>query len=393
MNIAYEVDSDNKFITVDVPDLVSNDTFVIQMEYIYKNRTEIFKFYVEAEANVKFSNTSKVKVEDISASEKAYVVNLSSGAHDVAEIFENEEWFNVDRGASQGKIEYVVIKDGNVEYKENDTDFTLPRANGEFDGTTIKNGGKIYTILLKVQGVEELIVVNYKLYIKIAPTYVLDATRVEGNVTITLYDGEALYGDYIRVYNGSSTVADLGNIANVLPATNEAYNLYTLTADADTLAVLDANALVQGKIKLKATPTTNTSLALTLKYTTYNGTEVELKFTVVVRGITMMYSTTGKVTGANSDAKKLSGNIEITLPQDTASLDVSKYLKFSLSSAAAGEDVYAVLLNSNNETVDTITSLNDGDVYTIAYMQSTNGGAYKLVGSVGYTLTIRLVTA
>ncbi len=388
MNVISSVEDDNKSITVTVPDLVSNDTFVIQMEYIYKNKTEKFKFYVEAEANIKFKNDVSVPIKDISASEKAYVISLDAGTkHTVNEIFNNTDWFDID-----DKISLITISDGSVSYSGTN-EFELPDVNAEFDGTNIKYGSKIYTIYLKIGSKGEQIQLNYKLYIEIVPTYLIDATTVEDNVSITIYNGDELYAEYIKLYNGNLTVSELANNASILPSNNEGYNsVYTLTTDSDTLALLDATAFAKGQIKLKSTPTTDTTLQLSLKYTTYNGTTITHNFSVVVRGINMKYSPTGTI-ATGTDAKVLDRNIEIEVPQDTTSIDITKYLSFALSNTdETSEAVTAVLLNSSGESVYTITNPSDGDVYTIAYMKSSTGNVPKLVGSVGYTFTIRLVT-
>ena len=406
MNIYHEVSTDNKSITVTVPDLVSNDTFVIQMEYTYKNVTEVFKFYVEAEANVEFENKAGVSIKDISASEKAYVITLAAGtSHLVGDIFINSNLFTIDT-----KVTSIMISDGTNEYSavlrkegegvnaklvvDSSDTFDLSDVNAEFDGTNIKYGSKIYTIYLTIGAKAEKLKLNYKLYIEIIPTYLIDATRVEDNATITIYNEEMLYGDYIRLYAGSSVVSDLSNVAKVLPADNDGYDsVYELTTDADTLALLDATAFANGQIKLKSIPTADTTLHLTVGYTTYNGTQILHNFTVVVRGITMKYSPSGNISGG-SDIKTLDRNIDIVLPQDADGVDITKYLSFALSNTSeTDEAVTAVLLNGAGETIYSITELNDGDVYTIAYMKSSTGSVPKLVGSVGYTLTIRLQTA
>ena len=132
---------------------------------------------------------------------------------------------------------------------------------------------------------------------------------------------------------------------------------------------------------------------MTVGYTTYNGTQILHNFTVVVRGITMKYSPSGNISGG-SDIKTLDRNIDIVLPQDAEGVDITKYLSFALSNTSeTDEAVTAVSLNGAGETIYSITELNDGDVYTIAYMKSSTGSVPKLVGSVGYTLTIRLQTA
>ena len=398
MNVAYSVADDKKSISVVVPDLVSNDTFVIQMEYTYKNRTETFRFYVEAEANVEFSNKSEVSIKDISATEKAYVISLDAGTtHTVREIFTNTNWFKIDN-----KISSITISDGTAEYTSSivvaspdvNQEFTLPDINAEFDGSNIKYGSKVYTIYLTLNGKGEKLKLNYKLFIEIVPTYLIDATRVEDNATITIYNEEVLYADYIRLYDGNLEVSDLANTTNVLSVDDTiAAGVYTLTTDNDTLALLDATAFAKGQIKLKSIPTADTTLQLSLKYTTYNGTQINHNFTVVVRGIDMKYSPTGNIANG-SDAKTLDKNIVIEVPQDTTSIDITKYLSFSLSNTnETTEAVTAVLLDSHGDPIYTITELNDGDTYTIAYMKSSTGSVPKLVGSVGYTFTVRLVTA
>ena len=186
MNIYHEVSTDNQSITGTVPDLVSNDTFVIQMEYTYKNVTEIFKFYVEAEANVEFENNAGVSIKDISASEKAYVITLAAGtSHLVGDIFINSNLFAIDT-----KVTSIMISDGTNEYAavlrktgegasaklevvSSDT-FGLSDVNAEFDGTNIKYGSKIYTIYLTIGAKAEKLKLNYKLYIEIIPTYLIN---------------------------------------------------------------------------------------------------------------------------------------------------------------------------------------------------------------------------
>ncbi len=389
MDIVLTLDADKDSITVSVPDLVSNDTFVIQMEYTYKNRTETFKFYVEAEANITFGieNKSPVTIKDISASEKAYVIKLTAGSdsNTVSEIFGTaKKWFKVD-----DKVTAITISDGTVEYSGT-TKIELPDVNAEFDGTNIKYGSKIFTILLTVQGKGQKLQLNYKLCVEIVPSYLIDATRVEDNTTITMYDGDMLFGEYIRLYNGDATVADLGNVANVLPANNPGYaSVYKLTTDNE----LNTEAFAKGQIKLANTPSTDTYLNISVEYTTYNGTKITHNFTVIVRGITMKYSPTGTI-GTGSDARTLDSSIEIRVAQDTTSIDITKYLSFSLSNTSeTNEAVTAVVLDASGAPVYTITDLEDNVTYTIAYMKSSTGSVPKLVGPVGHTLTIRLVSA
>ncbi len=387
--VSVAVDSDKtEFISVSIPDLASNNTFVIQMQYLYKNNeTVTVNFYVEAVANVEFTHdTSKVNIKDISASEKAYVVTLASGTeHNVADIFE-------DKFTIGDNVNKVILKDGNTEYP---TSITLSNVNADYDGTTIRYGSKVYTIVLQLTSGNK-IELDYKLYVEIVPTYVIDTTRVEDNVEITMYNGDYLYGNYVRLLNGSSTISDIGNTDKILPYNNEGYvSVFSLTTDTDTLALLDATAFAKGQIKLKTLPTTDTTLQLTLKYTTYTGAIAEREFSVVVRGVDMKYSPTGTITGG-SDTQTLNKNITITVPQGTTSIDIATYLQFSLSNQLELEDaIMAVLIDGSGNAITKIEGANliDGATYTIGYSKSTNGSGFVLVGSVGYTVTISIVTA
>lgn len=385
INVEFNVN--NNSITIDVPDLVSDEAFAILMEYEYKKETRKFKFYVKVNANVKFTNKAEVPIKDISFTEKAYVLSLEEGTQNsIDSIFGNSAWFDID-----ARVEEIILQDDNNNKYSGTDEIVLPDVNAEFDGSYINYGSKVYEIILKVD--EKEIKLNYKLCIEVIPDYLIDATRVEDNTTITMYDGDMLFGEYIRLYNGNAAVSDLSNVTKILPSDDAGYaTVYELTADEDSINLLEPSDLAEGRIKLRSTPSQDTTLNLSVKYTTYNGTQSTHNFTVVVRGITMKYSPTGTI-GTGSDARTLDENIEIEVSQDTTSIDITKYLSFALSNTnEVNEAVTAVLLNSFGEPIYTITELSDGAVYTIAYMKSSYDSAFTLVGSVGYTITIRLMT-
>ena len=386
VGVTCAVAADHKSISVTVPDLTSNDTFVIQMQYLYKNnQTVTVNYYVEAVANIEFVyDKSKVTITDISSSEKAYAIKLAAGEYDIEDIFSERFEYNTDT-----VIDKVILKENSTEYTNT---ITLPNVNAEYDGTTINYGSKIYTILLKLQS-GKVLELNYKLYIEIIPTYLIDATAVENNAEITIYNGEDLFANYIKLFNGNSSVSSLTDSANVLPATNAGYgSIYTLSVDAVSLDKINSTAFAKGQIKLDKVPATDTEIDVTVKYTTYNGTETSHTFKVIVRGVTMKYSLRGTVDGGGNDVHTLNSDITLEVPESTISIDVSKYFDFELSNANSTDAVMAVLIDSTGKTVSAITELNHGDEYEIAYMKSVTGSGFVLVGSTGYKLTLSVVT-
>jgi hypothetical protein len=143
---------------------------------------------------------------------------------------------------------------------------------------------------------------------------------------------------------------------------------------------------------LDKVPATDTEIDVTVKYTTYNGTETSHTFKVIVRGVTMKYSLRGTVDGGGNDVHTLNSDITLEVPESTTSIDVSKYFDFELSNANSTDAVMAVLIDSTGKTVSAITELNHGDEYEIAYMKSVTGSGFVLVGSTGYKLTLSVVT-
>lgn len=386
--VTCAVAADSKSVSVTVPDLTSNDTFVIQMQYLYKNnQTVTVNYFVEAVANVEFAyDKSKVSIKDISASEKAYAIKLTAGEYDIDDIFEERFTYDTDI------ISEIILVENNVEIN---TSISLADMNAEYDGTTINYASKVYTIRLKLSGKSDdyRLELKYKLYIEIVPTYLIDATAVEGNAVITMYNGEGLFANYIKLFNGSTSVSGLVDVTNVLPATNAGYgSVYRLTVDSDTASQLDMTAFANGQIKLNTLPATDKAIVVTVTYTTYNGTESSHTFTVIIRGVVMKYSPYGTVDGNGSDVQVVNGNITLEVPESTQSIDVSKYFNFALSNTGSTDAVMAVLIDSTGKTVSAITDINDGDEYEIAYMKSSTGSGFVLVGTTGYKLTLSVVT-
>ena len=106
----------------------------------------------------------------------------------------------------------------------------------------------------------------------------------------------------------------------------------------------------------------------------------------------MKYSLNGTVDGNGSDVKVLNQDITIEVPESTISIDVSKYLNFELSNENSTDAIMAVLIDSTGKTVSAITDINDGDEYEIAYMKSSTGSGFVLVGTTGYKLRLSVVT-
>ena len=93
-----------------------------------------------------------------------------------------------------------------------------------------------------------------------------------------------------------------------------------------------------------------------------------------------------------ADIRVINSNITLEVPQSTDNVDLSKYLSFSLSDTTSTDAVMAVLIDSEGNTVSAISDVQDGVVYDIAYMKSSTGSGFTLVGKTGYTLTLSVVT-
>jgi len=165
-----------------------------------------------------------------------------------------------------------------------------------------------------------------------------------------LFNGDQVYYNYIKLFNGSLQSNELNNSNNVLTMVQANYStIFTLSADSPVLDLLDAESLSKGIIKLKSIPTTDIELKLNVSY---NGLVVPKEMNVIIRGISMNYSESGEVA---TNPQTLNKNLTISVTSGS-DLTLSNYLDFHLTTEGGSESVVDGIIADSGSAVNAASS-------------------------------------
>lgn len=372
-------------ITINVPDLASDDSITINMSYKYKGNIVTKQFFIKILANVEFEPKDNKILKNVTIggnSYSAYSISLINGTYMInGENGLIDTYFSMD-----SKVESVelVKKEGSdgVAVVENG-EFKLNTSYAKYDGAKIIKDSMLYQLKLTLNN-GNVIVLDTYLFVEIIPTYVIDLTQIDNNNTnnVTIFNGEDLFANYIRLFSSDIDINSIKETNNILSNSDGKYNdLFTIQVIGDSADLVEIS---NGKVRLKDIPKVDTTITLTVSYGSYSK-----EFSIVVRGVNLLMSASGSITDSNqnpSDLTELNENLVITL-NDISEFDIDNYLKFSLSDTTEiYYQVQAVLVDATGNLVAT-NNIVLGTEYIIAYAKTTGGGLV-VVENTGYTLKI-----
>lgn len=344
---------------------ISSDTSInVQMEYTYKGKKNTANFYILVKADVTFDWNG---AEGTTENQIELEGNSDGLAYSIKDIIVEPNYTMSENIAS-----YSLALDSVVSgfYINNDNGtLVIDKFYAYWDGSSITSRSAKFNITLTLNDGSK-VTVKDQLTIVVKPTYIIDMTQLTDSQKLEIYNGECLFGDYIKLYNGNVSQSDIKDGKNYLESTNDAYKDFDITSTTAGVSIVD------GKVSLATTPKVDTEVSLTIKY---NGTEKSA--TVVIKGITMLYSASGNVSESSTDlTSQTDKNISISV-ESLESFDFEKY--FSISLAGGKDTIFAIALKDG----EVATEYTANTAYTIAYGY-VDGAETVIVEETGYTFTL-----
>lgn len=373
VNVECEVS--DSVVTLTLPNLTTDASVVLQMEYMYKGKkVRINGLYITIKANIDFSWKGDKSSEDkitLESSEYGYLLNDVIG-----------QYYNVD--AQIDSISLTIKDTTQVGVRvANGTDgnprIFVDKYYAEWNGSSKSNRVVTFAITLNVNG--DLVSAG-DINIAVEPTYVADLSKL--NDSIVIYNGNNLYGEYIRLFNGNVSNNEI-NSGNPLSNSTDAYNIFTITSTNENVEIEN------GVIRLKTLPMQDTVVSLTLACE--NNCITSKVFNVTIRGISIYYSPSGQLVdeGTPSDRQQLTNDTEnkdLTITVDSLeTFDIDEYLNISLTTADSKEEISVILVNKESVPCNSYES---GVKYYVAYARNTGGEGIEVVENTGFTVTLTL---
>lgn len=370
-DVTCEKNESSSSIKLTLPNLTSDISVVVKMEYMYKGQKQtIDGFYIIIKANVNFTWKGD------KSSQNSITLDSTEYGYSLKDVLEN--YYNID-----DKIEDITLtlKDSTQQgvRVENNASYTSKKINvdtyyAEYDGSSLSERKVVFTVTLTVNGKQ---VSAEDITFVVKPTYVADLSELND---ITIYNGDNLYAEYIKLFNGNVSGGEIKN-ATPLSSSDARYGIFTITTDNENVEISN------GVIKLKSAPYVDTKVKLTLQC---KDNIISAKtFEITIRGISMIYSPSGAISNGSSTDKQILNNAtenkDLTITVDSMeNFDINKYLYVSLITTG-GDEITVVLINEDGTEVIDYES---GKTYYVAYARLTGGSGHNVVEKTGFTVKI-----
>jgi len=343
-----------------MPDSDKDISTSIILRYTYKGETKVFKYYILVKANI----TLEKNDSNLTLLYGNYGYSVNSGATiDLASLF---------KVTSSGPVTPVLefeIEDSTYATFE-DAQFRPVKK-----GTLLKvkncyslDGKPITNKIILTISIKDSITFTEKLYITINP----NLTLIMPQTTPTIYNGDSLIANHIKIYDGLSVSPDdlCAPSTSVYNNINIYLGTYTKASEVSALT-----PVANGVIDLPYSNVDQTQ-PITVVYTNV-GKQEFVNLDVIVKGIDFIYK-----------SNSINGDISVDL-LDGKDFDVTKYITVNdnnvLPMLVDAGDLSKVYTNIPHNLI-----LN-GASYLLGYGVQTAGSDPVLIDVTGYSVTINIM--
>lgn len=347
-------------IVLTTPHLISAGSVTIVLTYPWKDGDREFRYYVDVAPDVSFA--PKDGVWEITENTGNFYIFDGTNSSLI------NYYFNVDSKITN--VELKISSDTSSYGTINGNTLTLYKSYGIKTGTGIIKDyiDCVITLTVGDDDAKNKIEVPNKLRIYIRPQYIIEYPS-----SVTIFNGENLFGQYIKLYacgqDGALSDVNLSDYSDHI----------TLETNAEGVTINN------GKVTLKNIPNVDTEISLNMKYKEGNEKEVTQTITVVIRGVKFKYYANGEGDGVlinHADTEQI-----IEVPQGK----LAYYFDISLTTVSSDQDSpnIAVGLVDSQGNVVADTNATVGEQYGLCYYcfdKDSNPVLIEIVEN--YTITI-----
>ena len=368
-DLNIEKDSNSSYIKITIPSIISGGGYEFSMSYPNpkprgnKDNDSISKiFYMSISKNATLEWKDSVKTADYTIEKQAgstiYFETLISFETLESEIF--KKWENIT------SVKFDVV-DGGTYCTATESDITLLDSYAE--GTAVKLKITITVTTTTDDGTEIYteIELEEQLTIRIKPT--AELTMPKDNSNISIYNGQSIYGSYIK-YENSSNIPE---------------GFFEISSKGEGL-IINSN---DGTIKFATTPSEDKTVNITISYKEANETmTIEHTYELTIYGVDMTSLETADI-ASNSDNDNV---IEVSLKT------AEKYTipTITRTSDSNPDEIFVIAIDNSNESntgTGEISNASAGEYTYSLWYAIYKDNQYVLIEDTGYDVKLTVTAA
>lgn len=368
-------------IVINTPNLAEWGSLTLKLSYLYKGEQKTYSYYISIRPNVEFA--TDISAEEVNDGTYAYKISLNSGAtQHIYHTSGTGDTYLINKYFTVGDIVNNVTLTIDEDYANyatiSNNVITLATVYANYIDENIIKDYVLCTITLELTD-GSTITLNNKLYIEIIPTYIVDLTQVDNEITI--FNNESIYVNYVKLYETGTLATDITN-NNADPITSiSAYSMFTIEfvefkTNPHNYSSTDIT-FENGRIKLSSTPTQDTTFSVKISYTEGSADPITKVVTITIIGITQEYTLTGSEVAVDDD--------KITITLDSLSNFygvINNYFNFSRTTGE--NDIQALLIKDGVY----VSTLEYGVEYELWYGKASGmGQGFTPIEATTYTVT------